>query len=310
MALPSSSSSSSTATDALQLDEFDLIPDPFAGNEDINWSQLLATPVTTQVAPTHRLSPEYFPDDSSLDESFLAQLDALDSSIPISTTNHPTSILLPQPTIPLLAQAQQPIHLAEIFSPNFSASPLQTKKQRKSPDSPDILTPSRKNNSRPSPKSGSKRKRRKTVDIPRHILDGFEEELTCPICCDIFVATHLLNPCGHSYCGPCAWQWIARNRTAGCPVCRAPLTNTPMVPNICIDKTVETHIQMLCYNGDIGWREGGPKLIEFRERQRKWKDGVGEREKVPRVVVKPIVFVVVSDDEEEEETWEEALDLY
>ncbi|KAJ7770788.1 hypothetical protein DFH07DRAFT_735143, partial [Mycena maculata] len=47
------------------------------------------------------------------------------------------------------------------------------------------------------------------------ILAGFEEELACPICCDIFAATHLLNPCGHSFCGECVWQWIQQN------VCRA-----------------------------------------------------------------------------------------
>lgn len=61
---------------ALDPDEFDLIPDPFAG-ENIDWNQVLAPPIATQANPPS--SPEYFADDSALDESILAQLDMLDS---------------------------------------------------------------------------------------------------------------------------------------------------------------------------------------------------------------------------------------
>lgn len=44
-------------------------------------------------------------------------------------------------------------------------------------------------------------------------------------------------------------------------------------------------------------------------KDRKWKDGEAEREKkIPRVVVKPIVFEIVSDNDDEEDDegyWEE-----
>ncbi|KAJ7666459.1 hypothetical protein B0H17DRAFT_265555 [Mycena rosella] len=92
------------------------------------------------------------------------------------------------------------------------------------------------------------------------------------------VATHLFNPCGHSFCGDCGWQWIIKNKNAGCPVCRTPF-NMPMVKNICMDKMVDMHIQMLCSN-DEDWRMNGRKLAEFQGRQKKWKDDVAERNKV------------------------------
>jgi hypothetical protein len=38
---------------------------------------------------------------------------------------------------------------------------------------------SRKSSSPPSPQNGSRRKRRKSLDVPKLILAGFEEELTC-----------------------------------------------------------------------------------------------------------------------------------
>ncbi|KAJ7781797.1 hypothetical protein DFH07DRAFT_791674 [Mycena maculata] len=241
-------------TPLAELDEFDLIPDPFTGT-DINWSQILATPVSTQ--SNRPPSPDYFADDSSLDEAFLAQLDMLNGS---PSANPHSSV--PQ-TIPLSAGAQQ--STAGLFPSTASPSPLHTGTKRP-------RTPSRKRSA--SPETGPRRKRRKSVDPSQLVLEGFEEELACPICYDILVATHLLNPCGHSFCGECAWQWIQKNKKAGCPVCRAPLTKTPMVPNICMDKMVEVHLRMLCLN-DAQWRPGGDKLVEFQGRQRKWT----EREK-------------------------------
>jgi hypothetical protein len=68
------------STTRAQLDEFDIIPDPFAENEDIDWIQLLATPATTQSTPPRPpSSPDYFPDDP-LDQYVLAQLDMLDGT--------------------------------------------------------------------------------------------------------------------------------------------------------------------------------------------------------------------------------------
>ncbi|KAJ7655158.1 hypothetical protein DFH06DRAFT_1201742 [Mycena polygramma] len=280
-----------------QLDEFDAIPDPFAGNHDIDWAQVLSTPANTQsIPPSQPSSPEYFPDDP-VDESFLAQLDMLDGTNPASSYTVPPSTLA-------VFDGQHPPHIVPSPVPPTVLTPPRVRSKRSREDSQEgVLTPSRKSNTGSSPTSDSRRKRRKGVDTSRLILAGFEEELTCPICCDIFVATHMLN-CGHSFCGDCAWQWVVKNKKMGCPICRTPLTSKPMVPNISMDKMVDMHIQMLSrgYTGDAGWQTAGPKLAEFLERQKKWKNGAAERDKdILSAAVKPVAVWLVSDDEDDDE---------
>ncbi|KAG7462180.1 hypothetical protein MATL_G00199750 [Megalops atlanticus] len=46
---------------------------------------------------------------------------------------------------------------------------------------------------------------------------GLQEELTCPLCVDVFVDPHLL-PCGHSVCLTCVPE--GRRQRFRCPVCR------------------------------------------------------------------------------------------
>ncbi|KAJ7785960.1 hypothetical protein B0H16DRAFT_1708185 [Mycena metata] len=281
------------------LDEFDILPDPFANDDDLDWNQILSAPgpLATQASS----SPDYFPNDP-LDESFLAELDVLEN-INVSSSA-PT---VPQSTLPPSGGSTSTVHLSHLFAPPvppIASSP--PRKRARLATEPGILTPSRKANSPSSPTSGSRRKRKKGVDVPRLILAGFEEELTCPICCDIFVATHLLNPCGHSFCGDCAWQWAIKNRKTACPVCRGPLARPAMISNIAMDKMVDVQIQMLTqgHNGEAGWRIGGKMLSEFRQRQKNWKDGAAERNKTVSAVavpVQPRIWMVVSDDEDDED---------
>ncbi|KAJ6501108.1 hypothetical protein C8R47DRAFT_1317160 [Mycena vitilis] len=252
-----------------QLDEFDAIPDPFAGVHDIDWAQVLSTPADTQsVTPSRPSTPEYFPDDP-VDESFLAQLDMLQGMDPAFSDTVPPSTPDGQHTVP-------PDVLPTVLTPP------RVRSKRSWGDSQEwALTPSRKSDTSSLPASDSRRKRWQGVDPSRLILAGFEGELTCPICCDIFVGTHM-GSCGHSFCGDCAWQWLAKNKLiTGCPICRTPLMR--MVPNLSMDKMVDLHIQMLSrgYTGDAGWKTLGPKLTEFLGRQKKWKDGAAERGKEP-----------------------------
>ncbi|KAJ7666460.1 hypothetical protein B0H17DRAFT_1210649 [Mycena rosella] len=72
-----------------ELDEFDVIPDPFA-DVDIDWTQLLATPAATQSTPTRPPSPEYF--SSDLDDSVLAELDILDGTHASTSASSPRSL--------------------------------------------------------------------------------------------------------------------------------------------------------------------------------------------------------------------------
>ncbi|ETW87549.1 hypothetical protein HETIRDRAFT_307066, partial [Heterobasidion irregulare TC 32-1] len=81
---------------------------------------------------------------------------------------------------------------------------------------------------------------------------------------------HLGNPCGHTFCGDCGWQWISKSRKAPtCAVCRSKLfVKAPMIPNFAMDNTIDKHIQALVSSGDEGWREGGSKLAEWQRRKK------------------------------------------
>ncbi|EIM83464.1 uncharacterized protein STEHIDRAFT_160046 [Stereum hirsutum FP-91666 SS1] len=114
----------------------------------------------------------------------------------------------------------------------------------------------------------------------RSLLQGFEDNMTCPICFDLFSVPHLGNPCGHSFCGLCGMGWIKENRT--CPMCRAKLNKqVPMIPNISLDNTIERHINALAASGDRDWLEGGEKMVEWNERRENWKTEKAALEKAP-----------------------------
>ena len=54
-------------------------------------------------------------------------------------------------------------------------------------------------------------------------LTGQEEELSCPVCCDIFKHPVILS-CSHSFCKVCLQQWWKVKQNRECPICR---TNSP-----------------------------------------------------------------------------------
>ncbi|KAJ7899981.1 hypothetical protein B0H14DRAFT_3852474 [Mycena olivaceomarginata] len=221
-------------------------------------------------------------------------------AIPISTPSNAVSTV-PQSTSLISDDTQThttaaTIQLATLFPPAVPTSPRTSTKRPRAVYEDSINTPSRKTGTDASPQGGPS-KRRKGIDTSQLILTEFGEELTCPICCDILVAAHLLNPCGHSFCGDCSWQWLMKNRNTGCPVCRTTLAATPMAPNISVDKMVDTHIQMLSEHSDPEWKIGGEKLAEFRGRQKK---SLGRRSSGAAPV-----WVVISDDEDEGEEFED-----
>jgi len=118
----------------------------------------------------------------------------------------------------------------------------------------------------------------KDDDILPRILSGYEDEITCPICCDFYAFAHISNPCGHSFCGSCGREWHMKNKS--CPVCRTRLEKaSPMIPNIAVDNVVEKHIQALILSGDQDWVSGGCKAEEWHKRKQTWRDGAKEREK-------------------------------
>ncbi|KAI0076272.1 hypothetical protein K474DRAFT_1663257 [Panus rudis PR-1116 ss-1] len=132
------------------------------------------------------------------------------------------------------------------------------------------------------PKQKRKRKMEQTKgpdEGVQRVLKGFEDELTCPICCDIFACAHLGNPCGHSYCGDCGWKWIFKYRSAPtCPICRTQLSvEAPIIPNFAMDNMVEKQVQALADSGHSGWLNNGPDRKEWNKRKAKWKGGAAQR---------------------------------
>ncbi|KAH9810397.1 hypothetical protein DFH28DRAFT_1064847 [Melampsora americana] len=51
-----------------------------------------------------------------------------------------------------------------------------------------------------------------------------DEELACPICCELFVSP-VNFACGHSFCGSCAHDWLEKESV--CPSCRQESTSPP-----------------------------------------------------------------------------------
>ncbi|KGB76035.1 hypothetical protein I307_03770 [Cryptococcus deuterogattii 99/473] len=94
-------------------------------------------------------------------------------------------------------------------------------------------------------------------------------ELECAICSHILGAPQSLVPCGHSFCGPCAWKWIKTNTNrATCPHCRIEISMTdPIVPNIVVDQIVDRKLQKLAQG-----LEKESMLLDRQEKLREWKD--------------------------------------
>ncbi|ODN91473.1 hypothetical protein L198_05993 [Cryptococcus wingfieldii CBS 7118] len=77
-------------------------------------------------------------------------------------------------------------------------------------------------------------------------------ELECTICTHVMGAPQSLVPCGHSFCGPCIWEWIKTQNAATragpptCPHCRSPIDlSRPIIPNILVDQIIDRKLQKL-----------------------------------------------------------------
>ncbi|KIP11446.1 hypothetical protein PHLGIDRAFT_63738, partial [Phlebiopsis gigantea 11061_1 CR5-6] len=80
---------------------------------------------------------------------------------------------------------------------------------------------------------------------------------------------HIGNPCGHSFCGDCGWDWISKTVAPTCASCRSPLSrDRPMLPNFALDSAIRKHIEALNKSGAEGWNEDGARYVEWEERQK------------------------------------------
>ncbi|CAN0437031.1 unnamed protein product, partial [Hapterophycus canaliculatus] len=48
-------------------------------------------------------------------------------------------------------------------------------------------------------------------------------EYECDICFEVLVGVHVLDNCGHHFCGACMERWIDNAPQGECPVCRTPV---------------------------------------------------------------------------------------
>lgn len=84
-------------------------------------------------------------------------------------------------------------------------------------------------------------KSEKVEESKKGVIDSMQEELTCVICQELFVAAHTLS-CAHSFCECCIKEWMKSNKRKDCPICRKTITAEPvrsLVLDNAIDKMVE-----------------------------------------------------------------------
>eukprot|EP00958_Prasinococcus_capsulatus_P013329 scaffold1369_cov396-Prasinococcus_capsulatus_cf.AAC.4 len=69
-----------------------------------------------------------------------------------------------------------------------------------------------------------------------------KQELECPICYQLMVCSHGLL-CGHTFCGPCIFNWLRSSRKHTCPICREQVRGPPY-PSLVLDKLVQQHAEV------------------------------------------------------------------
>ncbi|XP_030639305.1 tripartite motif-containing protein 35-like [Chanos chanos] len=69
-----------------------------------------------------------------------------------------------------------------------------------------------------------------------------EEDLTCPVCCDIFRDPVVLS-CSHSVCKDCLQKFCAAKRFQECPICRKRSSKDQPPSNLALKNLCETFLQ-------------------------------------------------------------------
>lgn len=69
-----------------------------------------------------------------------------------------------------------------------------------------------------------------------------EEDLSCPVCCDIFKDPVLL-PCSHSFCKSCLKAFWARSIVKSCPTCRRRKNSLNPPLNLALKNLCESYLQ-------------------------------------------------------------------
>ncbi|XP_035253336.1 tripartite motif-containing protein 35 [Anguilla anguilla] len=84
-----------------------------------------------------------------------------------------------------------------------------------------------------------------------------EEELSCPVCCEIFRDPVVLK-CSHSFCKACLQQfWRKRTSARECPVCRRRCSATEPPVSLALKNVAETFVREQRAGGDPGRGQPG-----------------------------------------------------
>ncbi|CAM9518537.1 unnamed protein product [Ectocarpus sp. 8 AP-2014] len=79
-------------------------------------------------------------------------------------------------------------------------------------------------------------------------------EFECDICFDVLVGVHVLDNCGHTFCGACMERWIDNAPQGECPVCRTPVDK--LVPVRKMDEMIAKAVEAAAPSRERGaWYE-------------------------------------------------------
>lgn len=69
-----------------------------------------------------------------------------------------------------------------------------------------------------------------------------EEDLSCPVCCDIF-SDPVLLPCSHSFCRSCLQNFWGSSVFRSCPMCRRRVSKKQPPSNLALRNLCEAFVQ-------------------------------------------------------------------
>ncbi|KAJ8333150.1 hypothetical protein SKAU_G00420460 [Synaphobranchus kaupii] len=88
-----------------------------------------------------------------------------------------------------------------------------------------------------------------------------EEELSCPVCSDIFRDPVGLS-CSHNVCKACLQQYWEQNEFRDCPVCRRRVSMDSLPPNMSLRNTCEAFLMEKSLKQDLSIREAQETVPE------------------------------------------------
>ena len=78
-----------------------------------------------------------------------------------------------------------------------------------------------------------------------------EEDLSCPVCCDIFTNPVLLS-CSHSFCKACLQEYWKKRESRECPLCRRRSSRPEPPCNLVLKNLCESFLQERCQRASAG----------------------------------------------------------